>query len=60
MDVNSLGRIHFDWMVTHMADMTIKYALSKESTANRYAWGKMIAPKSSFLPKGLGVKKEVG
>lgn len=40
MDVNSLGRKHFDWMVTHMADMTIRLAKSKEATADRYFWGK--------------------
>ncbi len=40
MDVNSLGRKHFDWMVTHMADMTIKLANSKAATAERYFWGK--------------------
>ncbi len=41
MDVNSLGKKHFDWMVTHMADMTIKLAKSKEGTRNRYHWGKL-------------------
>lgn len=46
MDVNSLGRKHFDWMVTHMADMTIRLAKSKEATADRYSWGKS-AKKSS-------------
>jgi hypothetical protein len=46
MDVNSLGRKHFDWMVTHMADMTIRLAKSKEATADRYFWGKS-AKKSS-------------
>jgi hypothetical protein len=40
MDVNSLGRKHFDWMVRHMADMTIRMAKSHESTADRYYWGK--------------------
>lgn len=41
MDVNSLGKKHFDWMVTHMADMTIRLAKSKEATRNRYHWGKL-------------------
>lgn len=41
MDVNSLGRKHFDWMVTHMADMTIRMAKSKDATRDRYAWGKL-------------------
>jgi hypothetical protein len=41
MDVNSLGRKHFDWMVTHMADMTIRLAKSKEATRDRYYWGKL-------------------
>jgi hypothetical protein len=40
MDVNSLGKKHFDWMVTHMADLTIRLAQSKETTAKRYAWSK--------------------
>jgi hypothetical protein len=41
MDVNSLGRKHFDWMVTHMADLTIRLAKSKERTIDRYVWGKL-------------------
>ena len=41
MDVNSLGRNHFDWMVTHMADMTIRLALSGEETRSSYTWGKL-------------------
>ncbi len=41
MDVNSLGKVHFDWMVTHMADMTIKLAKSKKATRDRYYWGKL-------------------
>lgn len=39
MDVNSLGRNHFDWMVTHMADLTIRLAQSQERTIDRYVWG---------------------
>lgn len=41
MDVNSLGRKHFDWMVTHMADMCIRLAKSNEATRDRYYWGKL-------------------
>jgi hypothetical protein len=41
MDVNSLGKGHFDWMVSSMADMTIRLALSNEATRDRYEWGKM-------------------
>ncbi len=39
MDVNSLGATHFEWMVTHMADVTIKLAKSQEATRDRYHWG---------------------
>jgi hypothetical protein len=42
MDVNSLGQKHFQWMVTHMADLTIRLAKSKEATASRYDWSKMV------------------
>ena len=42
MDVNSLGRKHFDWMVTHMADLTIRLAHSKEATSDRYYWRKFL------------------
>lgn len=42
MDVNSLGRKHFDWMVTHMADMTIRMAKSKAATMSRYEWRKYL------------------
>jgi hypothetical protein len=46
MDVNSLGRNHFDWMVTHMADLVIRLAKSNERTIDRYAWGKQFEPAS--------------
>jgi hypothetical protein len=42
MDVNSLGRKHFDWMVTHMADMAIRLAKSDVRTSDRYVWGSML------------------
>ncbi len=42
MDVNSLGKTHFDWMVTHMADMTIRMAKSKEATRDRYFWSRTV------------------
>jgi hypothetical protein len=41
MDVNSLGRKHFDWMVTHMADLTVKLTKSSAATGSRYDWFKM-------------------
>ncbi|MEL6403140.1 MAG: hypothetical protein AAFR81_02145 [Chloroflexota bacterium] len=41
MDVNSLGKNHFDWMVQTMADVMIEFALSDESTRAKYAWGKL-------------------
>jgi glutathione synthase/RimK-type ligase-like ATP-grasp enzyme len=47
MDVNSLGRKNFDWMVTHMADTAIRLATSDERTLDRYVWGRQIKPKSS-------------
>lgn len=45
MDVNSLGRSHFDWMVTHMADMTIRLAKTNAATRTRYAWAKQVKGK---------------
>jgi hypothetical protein len=50
MDVNSLGRKHFDWMVSHMADLTIRLAKSKEATADRYDWGKQLRNKRTTRP----------
>ncbi|MBK9124474.1 MAG: hypothetical protein IPM16_15350 [Chloroflexi bacterium] len=38
MDINSLGKKHFEWMVTHMADMCIRLAKSDASTGSRYVW----------------------
>jgi len=38
MDVNSLGKKHFEWMVTHMADLSIALAKSSAATADRYDW----------------------
>jgi glutathione synthase/RimK-type ligase-like ATP-grasp enzyme len=43
MDVNSLGKNHFDWMVKTMADVMIDLALSKEETRKNYIWGKAAA-----------------
>ena len=41
MDINSLGKKNFDWMVTHMADMAIRFAKEpKEATGTRYVWYK--------------------
>jgi hypothetical protein len=43
MDVNSLGRKHFDWMVQNMADLCIR--LAKEGhrrTRDRYQWSAVI------------------
>ncbi len=42
MDVNSLGQKHYDWMVTHMADLVIKLAKSKHATQDRYEWSKVV------------------
>ena len=42
MDVNSLGKGHFDWMVKTMADVMIELAQSKAGTRDNYAWGKAI------------------
>lgn len=41
MDVNSLGKNHFDWMVTRMADHMIDLATSGEGTRQRYDWGQL-------------------
>lgn len=50
MDVNSLGKGHFDWMVQTMANEMIALAQSKEATRDRYAWGKLT--KKAVPPKG--------
>lgn len=39
MDINSLGRANFEWMVQNMADMTIALAQSDAATRTRYDWG---------------------
>lgn len=39
MDVNSLGRGHFEWIVQTMADSMIRLALSDAATSSRYEWG---------------------
>lgn len=41
MDVNSLGKGHFDWIVNTMADTMIELALSTTETRTRYDWGEM-------------------
>lgn len=42
MDLNSLGRVHFDWMVRTMADVMIGYALDAGAqTRARYQWGRL-------------------
>ncbi len=47
MDVNSLGRKNFDWMVTHMADMAVRLAKSNERTIDRYVWARLLKGKKS-------------
>lgn len=42
MDVNSLGRGHFEWIVQTMADTMIELALSDAATRTRYDWGNRI------------------
>ncbi len=42
MDVNSLGKKHFDWMVMHMANLVIRLAKSKHATRDRYEWAKVV------------------
>ncbi len=41
MDVNSLGRNHFEWIVQTMADTMIALAQGNEGTRDRYDWGKL-------------------
>lgn len=41
MDVNSLGKNHFDWMVTKMADHMVALAQSDVATRKRYDWGQL-------------------
>lgn len=42
MDVNSLGKHHFTWMVQTMADEMIRLATSKkDGTRSNYNWGKL-------------------
>jgi hypothetical protein len=50
MDVNSLGRGHFDWIVNTMANEMIALALSKAATRDNYNWGKLT--KKVVPPKG--------
>src|SRR5262249_3080800 len=53
MDVNSLGKKHFDWMVTHMADLTIGLAKSKAAQPDRFGWSKLREPaKTNARKKG--------
>lgn len=58
MDVNSLGKGHFDWMVTHMADNMIQLALSTSATRDDYAWGKLA--KNAKPPKKKTTSKSKG
>jgi glutathione synthase/RimK-type ligase-like ATP-grasp enzyme len=50
MDVNSLGRGHFDWIIQTMANEMIALAQSKAATRDRYDWGK--TSKKTAKPKG--------
>jgi hypothetical protein len=57
MDVNSLGEKHFNWMVTHMADLTIMLAKSDASTLARYDWvTPKAAPKKAAATKTAAAK----
>ena len=51
MDVNSLGKKNFDWMVSHMADMTIGFAKdSLSATGTRYFWFSMVKGAAAAAP----------
>lgn len=41
MDVNSLGKTFFDWMVTHMADMVINFAKKPKPQLKELRWSKL-------------------
>jgi glutathione synthase/RimK-type ligase-like ATP-grasp enzyme len=56
MDVNSLGRGHFEWIVQTMADQMIALALGSSRTADRYQWGALIKPKPK--PKVAAKRKK--
>jgi hypothetical protein len=57
MDVNSLGKGHFDWMVIHMADNMIKLAQSNHATRDRYYWGGLVKPRRVGTAAARGNKK---
>lgn len=58
MDVNSLGKKNFDWMVTHMADMTIRFAKdSAAATGTRYYWFSMVKGAAKPVTKKVASKK---
>jgi hypothetical protein len=58
MDVNSLGKVHFDWIVTTMADVMIDLAKGKTETSDNYKWGALIkASKKSPLAQASAPKK---
>jgi hypothetical protein len=60
MDVNSLGKVHFDWMVTHMADNMIKLALSGAETRERYFWGSFVEGKGKAAPAKGAASAKIG
>lgn len=42
MDVNSLGKVNFDWMIRTMADVAIDFALDPNAqNRSRYHWGQI-------------------
>lgn len=44
MDVNSLGKVHFEWIVQTMADQMIKLAQGTSGTRDCYTWGTLAKP----------------
>lgn len=53
-DVNSVGRENFDWIVTAVAELAVKKALSDESPAQEFRWASMLrgaAPAKSSASK---------
>lgn len=60
MDVNSLGKKNFDWMVTHMADMTIRFAKdSASATGTRYYWFSMVTSGITAAPAKKVASKKI-
>jgi len=62
-DVNSVGEVNFEWIVSAVAELAVKKVLSREDSIKELHWAAFLSPqkgKKSVAPKRAAKKKAAG